>query len=544
MAVEWDNWSSVTAAAGMGKAPVVMLVLYMLMLLVLGYIGYRRSQTTEEDYYLAGRGQSLIVTVLTIMATFFSSAALLGIPGLIYKDGVGFMLFAMNLPVSGALIYVLGSRIRRIGHKRGFVTPGDMLSDYYDGSKAIRILAATAGFLYVMPYIVMQIKAGGHLAQVLFPDAQAAFEYGATALSVVTMLYVLIGGMRSVAWTDVIQGILLLAGMLISGVATVHAMGGVDGFFAKVNSLPGEALSLPGPSGVWTPWKMATICIFAPLGAMIQPGQWMRYYSASSVNTLRRSALIFAVVLPFCFLFGVMLVALGGRYLFPPDLSASQPHEMVKSFDQILVVMMNIHIPELLGSIGPIVVSLLFVAILAASMSTADSNLHSLSAVVTRDVYDRFIKPDATEKQKAWVGRGVIVVATLLGLGMVHYGEVNPQFRPLKLIAEMMLFATAFSCQLLPATVDMLFLNRGTKAGAVAGIASGLLTVAVVLFCTKVLTEPIDTMARLSKLFDTGFIGFVVNVTVFVVVSKFTLRLPREHVDAFVTDFTESEDAD
>jgi Na+/proline symporter len=120
---------------------------------------------------------------------------------------------------------------------------------------------------------------------------------------------------------------------------------------------------------------------------------------------------------------------------------------------------------------------------------------------------------------------------------------VNPEFRPLRLIAEMMLFATAFSCQLLPVTVDMLFLNRGTKKGAIAGIAAGLLTVAVVLFCTKVVTEPIDTMARLSKLFDTGFIGFVVNVIVFAAVSAFTSRLPKEHVEAFVRDLTESEDS-
>ena len=70
------------------------------------------------------------------------------------------------------------------------------------------------------------------------------------------MLYVLIGGMRSVAWTDVIQGVLLLSGMLIAGLATVMAMGGVGEFFTKVRELPPEALSVPGPSGVWSPWKL------------------------------------------------------------------------------------------------------------------------------------------------------------------------------------------------------------------------------------------------------------------------------------------------
>ena len=517
-----------------------MLCGYMVLLLVLGYLGFRRSKTTEEDYYLAGRGQNLIVTVLTIMATMFSSAAMLGIPGLIYRDGVGFLSFALNLPLSGATVYVLGSRIRRAGRKRGYVTPGDMISDYYQ-SKAIRILAAITGFLYVIPYIVMQIKAGGHLAQVLFPDAASAFQIGATALSLVTMLYVLIGGMRSVAWTDVIQGSLLLFGMLVAGLATVTAMGGIGAFFDSVNTLPKEALTLPGPSGLWSPWKMLTICLFASVGSMIQPGQWMRYYSADSTNTLRRSALIFSIVLPVCFLFGVMLVALGGRVLFPPELNAAQPHEMVKATDQILVVMMNEHIPQLLGALGPIVVSLLFVAILAASMSTADSNLHSLSAVLTRDVYDHFIRPDSSEKERAWVGRIVIVLATILALGLVRFGDQNPDFKPLTLIAEMMLFAVAFSGQLLPVSIDMLFIRKGTTTGAIAGIVSGLVTVFGILIFTKITSEPVRTLQDLSRLFDAGFIACMVNAFVFAMVSRFTRKLPKPHLDSFQSDLEKTE---
>ena len=110
------NDSLTLAALEMGKTPVVVLLLYMAILLFLGVLGYLRSKATEEDYYLAGRGQGVLVTALTIMATFFSSAAMLGIPGLIYKDGTAFLFFVLNLPVSGAIIYILGSRIRRIGH--------------------------------------------------------------------------------------------------------------------------------------------------------------------------------------------------------------------------------------------------------------------------------------------------------------------------------------------------------------------------------------------------------------------------------------------
>ena len=212
-----------------GHLPHFMLGGYMLLLVWLCYLGYRKGKTTEEDYYLAGRGQGTIVTSLTIMATFFSSAALLGIPGVVYRDGVSFFLFALNLPVAGAAVYLLGDRMRKLGKARAYVTPADLVGDYYGGAE-VRLLAAATSALYVLPYVIMQIKAGGYLAQRLFPDAPpleffgssfTMYETGVWALSFLTMAYVLVGGMRSVAWTDVIQGILLIFGMLVAGLATI-----------------------------------------------------------------------------------------------------------------------------------------------------------------------------------------------------------------------------------------------------------------------------------------------------------------------------------
>jgi solute:Na+ symporter, SSS family len=546
------------ATADMGRTPFVVLGLYMAMLLGLGGLGYLRSKTSEEDYYLAGRGQGVLVTALTIMATFFSSAAMMGIPGLVYKDGTAFLFFVLNLPVSGAIIYLLGSRIRRIGQARGYVTPGDMVADYYGSSAMLRLLVALVGFLYVIPYIVMQIKAGGYLAQRLFPEAGGvvllgqefgAFELGTIVLSVLTMLYVLVGGMRSVAWTDVIQGVLLLSGMLIAGLATVMAMGGPASYFTALQQLPAEARSMPGVSGIWSPWKLLTICIFASLATMIQPGQWMRYYAAKSSRTLQRSALIFALVLPGCFLFGVMAVGLGARVLYPPAIvdGTLLPHPAIGTsageFDQVVVAMLQEHVPLLLGTaLGTIVVSVILVAVMAASMSTADSNLHALSAVLTRDVYDRFLRPRASERERAWFGRTVIVVATMLSLGLVSLGQTNPDFQPLALIASMMFVAIGFSCQLLPLTIDCLFLRRGTKTGAIWGMVSGILVVFLftpfptLLLGSEVTNTWSGITGRLSRLFDIGFCGLVVNATVFAVVSKFTAPPAPSHVAAFARD--------
>jgi SSS family solute:Na+ symporter len=523
---------------------------YIALLLGLGVYGFLKSKLTDDDYYLAGRGQSFLITALTIMATFFSSAALLGIPGAIYKDGIAFFFFALNLPISGAAIYLLGSRITRVGRAKGYVTPADMISDYYEGSSTLRLLVALAGFLYVLPYVIVQVRAGGHLAEQLFPDVSPlslggatldVFDMGATVLAIVMTIYVLVGGMRSVALADAVQGTLLLLGMLISGAAIIFAFGGVQGYFAAVSQLPTEALSVPGPSGRYTPWMLMTLVVFASLGTMIQPAQWMRYYAARSTTVLKKSALLFSILLPICFLFGVMLVGLGARALYPPTIVDGQlvANEAVGDMDQALVAVLREYGPEMFGAAGPLIVSLILMAVLAASMSTADSNLHALSAVVTRDVYDRFVRPSSSPAEKAWVGRIVIVLAAALSLWLVHVGQHEENFAPLKMIIEMLYVAMAFSCQVLPLAIDTMFLHKGTRAGAICGLAAGLLTVlcftpAPQLLLGEHLPASVGEGAtQLKSLLDIGCIGCIVNVFVFVLVSCLTKRLDPQHIQDF-----------
>jgi len=538
----------------LGWLPHFCLAGYLLFLLGIGLWGFRKRQAGEEDYYLAGRGQGWLVSSLTIMATFFSSAAMLGAPGMVYKEGVVFALFALNVPLSGAAIYVLGNRIRKLGHTHGHVTPADLICSHYGSPVALRCLVALIGFLYAVPYVVIQIQAGGLISSQLF-GGEHAFEIGACLLSLVTMLYIMIGGMRSVAWTDALQGTLLMGGMLLAGAAAVAALGGPSAFFAKVAELPRTSLSVPGTTGSFTPEKLFTLCIFGALGSMIQPAQWMRFYAAKSAKALRRSAVIFALGLTACFLFGVMLVGLGGQVLYPvakpntngafeyqvqidgqtvavPEAGLAKrlakggkplPHPDVgagsRDFDQIMVVVLKRHLPELLGPAGLLLGTLIIIAIMAAAMSTADSNLHAMSAVLTRDIYGGILRPGAPEKNRLWVGRGVIAAATMLSLGMVFVSRSSESFDPVGMIMPMSLLAIAFSSQLLPVTFDVLFLKRGSRRGAIAGIVAGMLVVLMFSPLLAIVTgsdsAAVGLFARLKQIADIGFCGVVVNVAMF-----------------------------
>lgn len=518
---------------GLGYWPHAILGAYLFILLGLGWLSYRRGATGEEDYYLAGRNQGWLVSSLTIMATFFSSAALLGAPAMVYKEGVVFALFALNVPFSGAVVYVIGRRIQQMGRARGCVTPADLICDVYGSRVALRLLTALIGFLYAVPYVVMQIQAGGILSQQLFPGPHS-FEIGASVLACVTMIYIMIGGMRSVAWSDVLQGFLLISGMLVAGWATVAALGGITSFLERLRSLPNTSLSVPGTTGSWTPEKLWSVCVFAALGSMIQPAQWMRYYSASSVRTLRRSAVIFAVVLTGCFLFGIMLVGLGGQVLYPiqAEQGLTMPHPDVgataRDFDQITVVILKNHLPELLGTLGPPVGVLILVAIMAAAMSTADSNLHALSAVFTRDIFDRFIAPNSSDRTRTWVGRAVIAAATVLALCLLFISRSSATFDPIGMIVQLQFLAIGFATQLLPVTIDMLFVRRGSRVGAIAGMAAGIGVVLLFSPLVPIFTGENSDASNLfldaKKVLDIGTWGLMANVTMFVLVSWFDHR--------------------
>lgn len=525
---------SIVAATDLGVFPYLVMGCYLLLLLGLGLASLLKSRgaaNAEADYYLAGRGQGLLVSSLTIMATYFSGFAILTFPGWVYSNGIAPMLFALNLPVAAAGIYLLGTRIRKLGQEHGHITPADLISHHYGDSPVLRFFVALVGALYVIPYVVMQIKAGGILAQGLFQDVEqlsllgwqiSIEDTGVAVLSLVTMLYVLVGGMRSVAWTDVVQGLLLLTAMALSGVAIVHALGGVGGYFDAVSELDGELLTMPEPGERFNAWSAMTFCAFASLASIVQPSQWMRFYSARSSDTLRRTAIVFATVLPICFLLGVFLVGLGGRALYPM-VEGALPEGMSKP-DDIVIHVVSRQFPEIFGTFGLLLIALILVAVMAASMSTADSNLHALSAVVTRDLYHP-LRPESSEKERTWVGRAVIVAATLSAAGLTYWGA---QGTLLQTITTFFFMAMAFSAQLLPVTIDILFLRKGTRQGAIAGLAAGILTVFLFPPLGSLVLgkeHPVTLLtANLKTLLDVGFCGIVVNVLVFGLVSRFTTR--------------------
>ena len=176
-----------------------------------------------------------------------------------------------------------------------------------------------------------------------------------------------------------------------------------------------------------------------------------------------------------------------------------------------------------LGSLGAVLAALILVAIMAAAMSTADSNLHALSALLTHDVYDQFLRPHASQRERTWVGRAIIALATLLALALVLASR-HSESNPLSMIVVLGLLAIAFSTQLLPMTVDMLYLQWGTRQGAIAGVAVGLVVIFILSpFFPMVFGQSGQGLIALMKRsIDIGAWALFFNAATFVVVSAYT----------------------
>ncbi len=509
--------------------PLIVIFIYIFITFVIGLVAWWRGRVTASDFYIAGRSQGFIVTALAIMATFFSSFAMLGAPGMLYKGGIGFVFFMLNVPICGALIWVLGKPLWALGKRFGYITPSDLVADYYK-SDTLRVLVSILGIIYVIPYAVIQFQGGGYLFDVITQTSDvhlgwfhlsgrqvtigsyttSSFIAGAVFLASVTMIYTIMGGMRAVCWTNVFQGGLLVIGMLLGGVVTVYILGGVTGLFEQVAAIQpegtpaGSFITLPGPAGMYPVSMILTFTLVASFGTMASPSQWMRYYSAKNPAALRRSMLIFAIVLTACYIFGTAFIGLGGRVLFP-DVTP----------DTVFLEILHKYLPLALASF-------FVTTIMAAAMSTANGNLHSFAALITQDIYVPFFRKNAGQGELVWVARLLITLASIVSLWISIQPDIG-------MIVQIGLISMAVALQMFPSLIGPLWWKGQTRAATIWGIVLGMAVLMVtfkpVWFGLAFKPSPLGI--------HYGFWGLMVNMLAVLVISAFTTKPAQADIQKY-----------
>ena len=458
---------------------------YILLVLLLGLFANRRLTVNMEDFFLYGRKAGFVVMYLTVVATYHSAFAFLGSGGFFYTHGIGFWDAGTWTVLVGIITYVLGSRIWALGKRFGYVTPADLLSDFYE-SDAVRVVVAIVSVIFTILYIQVQAQGLGYIISVA-SDNRISFELGSLILLVVAAIYLAAGGLRAVYWNDVVQGIWMYIAIWLGAlVLTYKLFGSPLELWRRVSVERPDLLTLPGPEGFFTPGMWVGMAV-SLCGVMFMPQMMIRFYTAASDRTIKWLGATTPIYLVSLYV-PAAFVGLGGA-LALPDLEVA---------DQIF--------PELLfRHASPWLTGAILAGAAAAAMSTLDSILHANMTVLTRDIYQKYIRTNASQAHYVWVGRAF--VAALLVIGYI-LSVTSSDY-----LVTLVSISGSGALQLAPGICGVCFPSRRllTRTGVLSGLTIGLLT----LFWALVLSpHPFGVHGSIWAL--------VVNTLVTVVVSRYT----------------------
>ncbi len=441
-----------------------------------------RSAKTSTDYFLAGRSIGIWVFVLAATATSFSGWTFVGHPGKIFTDGLPYAFasfYALTIPFTGVLF------LRRqwvLGKAYQYITPGEMYSDYYGGN-SIRLLTVLVAFLFSVPYLGVQLRASGALFNVL-TDGLVSINFGMFALSAIVMIYVASGGLKSVAFVDCAQAILLALGITILGGIAIYYAGGyggftsgladmvisdvtsgqnltADGYSMKV-AIPGSIQMVSaGSKSTGGPWTgiMCMTYMFALMGIQSSPAFSMWAFSNKTSKAFRWQQVVASSVVIGVLLFSFTIFqGMGGHILIANGV-------LDNANDSNLVPQLI----NLLSDVAPWLVGLLAVCALAAMQSTGAAYMSTFSAMVTRDIYAKFISPNASDKTQKLSGRVFVIIVTVAALIVAANSS--------QAIVMLGGLAVAYGFQMYPALIGICYYKGFTQKGVVAGLVIGLIAV-------------------------------------------------------------------
>jgi SSS family transporter len=388
----------------LGPTGTAFLLIYLASLVLVGWAGRRaREEDSLSDFYLGGRGLGTIVLFLTLYATQYSGNTLVGYAGVSYRTGFKFLvsvIFMMSI-VGGYLLFA--PRLQALATRYQFLTLGDYLQHRYN-DRRITLLATVLATWALANYILSNLKAIGFIVDTT-TGGRIPFAYGILLLSLIMVIYETLGGFRSVAWTDAIQGVILLAGCLVIFMAIQIHYGGLNEATTILAARSPHLLEAPDFAGTRT-WLSTVAIIF--LGVPFYPQAIQRIYAARSAHSLKR-AFQFMVFMPLVTTFFIFYIGI---------VAAAHIPGLDRAASETVALRILTELAQAAPSLSWMLV-LFVAAVVAAIMSTVDSALLAISSIVTQDIY-RPSHPNASQMQLTRVGKlsswAIMAVAAVLAI--------------------------------------------------------------------------------------------------------------------------------
>ncbi|MEW8276756.1 MAG: sodium/proline symporter PutP [Candidatus Thiodiazotropha sp.] len=464
---------------------------YLLAVLGIGIVAWRRTRSLS-DFVLGGRSLGSWVAALSASASDMSGWLLLGLPGYAYVAGLESFWLALGLLIGTWLNWrLVAARLRTASEAAGnaLTLPEYLSNRFEDSSGLIRVSSSFFVLLFFLFYTSSGLVAGGKLFESVFG---LPYVWAVASGAAIIILYTAFGGFLAVSWTDLFQGLLMLLALVAIPLYALPELGGIDGFVSTMGGINGELLdplsdSKGGPLGL-----IAIVSLMAwGLGYFGQPHILARFKAIKESGFVPRAERI-AVSWVFISLTAACLVGMMGVPLFEVPLEDAET--------------VFIRLVELL--FHPLVAGICLAAILAAIMSTADSQLLVSSSTFTADLYRLLLRKQASEAELVIVGRLAVLSIALVALLLALDRESK--------VLDLVSYAWAgFGAAFGPAVLLSLYWKGMNRWGALAGIVSGGLTV--------VIWKPLQ-----GGLFDLYEIipGFLISLLMILLVSRLTATRP------------------
>ena len=470
------------------------LVLYLGIMAFIGWYAGRKTNSIGDFFVLSGKA-GVVVSGIAYFSTQFSMGTFLGTPGTIY--GVGYAGMAISVP--GAVFcmilpaLLIGRKLITLGHKYGFLTMADYLTDRYHSKNMSGVLGVMMLF-FLVPMMGAQIIGAGVIVHVFtgLPE-----WVGVVGMGIIVILYCMTGGMKGAMMTDVIQGSLMIATAVVTFIVSVVMGGGFSNINHTLQSMNEAYLTFPGANG-YMPWTyyVSNIVLWS-FFTMGQPHLFTKFFAMKDHKTMFKAILLGTAGM----FFSATLIEWAG-------VNGIASIQNIEKADQIIPMILQ-------RGLNPFLASIFIAGIVAAGMSTIDGILVTTTGAVTRDIYQKIINKDATDESVMKLSK---VVTVIIGIIVICFGVFQPGS-----IFEINLFAFSGMAIFVVPILFGIYWKKATAKGAIAAVIVGIIS--LLLFT---LNPSVKALAMgFHALFPTTIIASIVMI----VVSKFTETPPQETID-------------
>jgi SSS family solute:Na+ symporter len=476
----------------------IVIFIYLIIVLVIGGLAGRGRKSSVVEYVAASRNLGFIIMYFLMGGAIFSAFAYLGGPGWAYSKGAASFYILGYCALGLVPWWIWGPRALKLGRKYNYVTMFQLFTDRFQ-STALSVICSVVAVLAFIQYVTLQMKGSAYVFEVA-SQGRIPFWAGALIAYAVVLIYVFVGGVRAVAWTNVFQGAFMVITAWALGLYFAYSLYGSPTEMFKQIAAASPTHLLLGPGAKMSYPAYFSAVLVSVLGFAMWPHLFMKAFTAKSERVLKQTILMYPTFA--VFMVPVLFIGFAGIMQITPDkLGAS---------DKILPWMFE-HM-----QFPPVLVGVVLAAALAAAMSTQDTVTHGAASVFSTDIVEPLRKEKHTDQQVANLTRFFVLV----------FGGVSYLIAVLggQSLVALLLGAYGSIVQFLPLAAATFFWPRATKAGAICGLLAG------VLYNYGIVLKFIPAFGDIHA----GLQGLVLNFIVLIVVSLLTPPMKKEHVYRFI----------